>query len=306
MRILGISHDMTTAHHAQADGQSERENQTVIRVLTTMVNTRLDDWDTWLPVAEFLINDTVHEATGMTRFKMDLGYEPHNPLANILDRSSELRNADAEVLRDGLVAIDCLVRDLLADAQSRQKDQYDKHRRTLTFKKGDRVFLSTKDLSGYESKISARWMGPLEILEVDSERENYRLDLPSKRIRDGTYPWFHISKLKPYIPPDDATEPPARASEVSNDDSEYEVEAIVDHRTRRGKREFRVRWRHYAPHDDTWERIDQLSNAKEALDEYWKSRAPSEQLSLETLLVFRGSESLIHGETRASTFLTRQ
>jgi hypothetical protein len=35
-----------------------------------------DDWEEWLDLAEFAINNSVHEAHGMTPFFIEDGYDP--------------------------------------------------------------------------------------------------------------------------------------------------------------------------------------------------------------------------------------
>lgn len=45
---------------------------------------------------------------------------------------------------------------------------------------------------------------------------------------------------------------------VSESEIEYEVEMLLKHRKRKGKREFLVRWKNYSPSNDTWETEDRL------------------------------------------------
>ncbi|KNC96626.1 uncharacterized protein SPPG_07840 [Spizellomyces punctatus DAOM BR117] len=110
------------------------------------------------------------------------------------------------------------------------------------------------------------------------------------------HPWFHISKLRPYQKPVDAeTEEKvaeAQAEDSDASDGEFEVEAIVDHRTRRGKRQFRIHWSGYPPHEDTWEPEEALTEASEALEEYWRSRAPTSTLVEDSLVVSLAGDAL--------------
>src|SRR5690606_38297076 len=121
-----------------------------------------------------------------------------------------------------------------------QKPQYDARRRPTKFRKGDKVLLSTRHLAGYESKLAPKWEGPFHVSQWDEKRDKYLLQLPHKFRR--LHPWFHVSKLRKYVEPlettPDVPEPP-----VGDDEPEYEVEAIVDHRFRQRRKEFRVRWK---------------------------------------------------------------
>ena len=50
---------------------------------------------------------------------------------------------------------------------------------------------------------------------------------------------------------------------------EYEVDRIIDHRTRYNRREYRVRWKGYNnPDDDTWETIKTLHKVRNLVKEY--------------------------------------
>ncbi|XP_059618483.1 M-phase phosphoprotein 8-like isoform X2 [Phlebotomus argentipes] len=48
-------------------------------------------------------------------------------------------------------------------------------------------------------------------------------------------------------------------NDQDDDDEEYEVEDIVDHKTVRGKTQYRIRWKGWGENDDTWEAEDTLS-----------------------------------------------
>ncbi|KNE62703.1 hypothetical protein AMAG_07893 [Allomyces macrogynus ATCC 38327] len=55
------------------------------------------------------------------------------------------------------------------------------------------------------------------------------------------------------------------------EDEVYEVEKIVSHRVRDGVTQFRVKWKGYSDHDNTWEEIENLLGAPAILDAYFES-----------------------------------
>jgi hypothetical protein len=89
----------------------------------------------------------------------------------------------------------------------------------------------------------------------------YKLELPSNY---KIHPTFHIHLLKAAIPNDPELFPawesirPGPAFE--DDEEEYEIEKILDHKdTARGKRKYLVYWLEYPTADDQWVDADNLN-----------------------------------------------
>ena len=80
MHHLSTNHAMSTAHHPQTDGQTERMNRIVEETLRHYVNDRQDDWDLLLPAVEFSINNTFQESIQTTPFYLNFGYHPTLPV----------------------------------------------------------------------------------------------------------------------------------------------------------------------------------------------------------------------------------
>ena len=51
-KVLHINQVQTTAYHPQANGATERFNQTLANSLSYYVNQSQRDWDTWIPCGE--------------------------------------------------------------------------------------------------------------------------------------------------------------------------------------------------------------------------------------------------------------
>nr|GFC97213.1 putative nucleotidyltransferase, ribonuclease H [Tanacetum cinerariifolium] len=63
-----------------------------------------------------------------------------------------------------------ITKEKLKEARTRQKSYADKHRRSIEFQPGDRVFLKVSPArgvrrSGIKGKLSLRFIGPFEILD---------------------------------------------------------------------------------------------------------------------------------------------
>src|SRR5208282_5267120 len=99
------------------------------------------------------------------------------------------------------------------------------------------------------AKLSDRYLGPFTVLDVvGTHRLAYKLKLPPTwKIHDV----FHVSLLEPYHPRAGAT------LDIPEDpidqDKEWEVESILDHKEFRNGRRYLVRWRGFSSTDDTWE-----------------------------------------------------
>nr|GFD47715.1 putative nucleotidyltransferase, ribonuclease H [Tanacetum cinerariifolium] len=75
-----------------------------------------------------------------------------------------------------------VAKEKLKEARTRQKSYADKHRRSIEFQPGDRVFLKVSPARGVrcfgiKGKLSPRFIGPFEILDRVGE-VSYRLALP--------------------------------------------------------------------------------------------------------------------------------
>ena len=76
MERSGTKHRTSTAFHPQTDGQTERMNQTLEQYLRCFINYKQDDWVEHLPIAQYAYNSAIHEATSMTPFYANYGFEP--------------------------------------------------------------------------------------------------------------------------------------------------------------------------------------------------------------------------------------
>ncbi|MBW0494626.1 hypothetical protein O181_034341 [Austropuccinia psidii MF-1] len=65
---LKISRDLSTAYHPETDGQTERFNQILELYLWMYVSYHKDDWNTWLPLAEFSYNNSDLSSTKQSPF----------------------------------------------------------------------------------------------------------------------------------------------------------------------------------------------------------------------------------------------
>ena len=71
---------MSMAFHPQTDKQTERLNRTLEEMLRAYITYRQDQWDEYLPAAEFTYNNSQQASTGFTPFELDCGQHSSTPI----------------------------------------------------------------------------------------------------------------------------------------------------------------------------------------------------------------------------------
>lgn len=274
-RHLGTTLAMSTAYHPQTDGQTERANKTLEDMLRAMVNYKQDDWDRCLVSAEIAYNNSVQASTQFSPFFLNTGQHPNLPLEGATPAAELDQNPSAEEMILALYKDLETAREHMRQAQQRQAHYYNEHRRHRILTVGEQVLLSTHNLRSDRptAKLSAKYIGPFTIKRVVNNGA-YELELPPHL---PIHPVVNISKLKPYH--DEPDRFPTRQQrnrrpppELVNNEPEWEVEKMLDKRTRRyGQREvveYLIRWRGYPEYDQTWEAAANLRNAPQAIKDY--------------------------------------
>ena len=134
----------------------------------------------------------------------------------------------------------------------------------LTFERGDKVYLLTKNLKSKRpsSKLDHVRIGPFEV-EKQTSKVNYRLKLPAKA---QIHPNFHVSLLEPA--PKNA---PIQTEWNIEEEKEYDVEKILDSRKINGKDHYLVKWLGYGNKENSWEPTENFSpEAFWKIEEYWQ------------------------------------
>ncbi|KAE8878438.1 hypothetical protein PF003_g37394 [Phytophthora fragariae] len=77
-QLLGTKLSMSTAAHPETDGQTERVNRVLEDVLRSYA-TSFASWSSFLPLAEFALNNAEHASTGLTPFFANNARHPRVP-----------------------------------------------------------------------------------------------------------------------------------------------------------------------------------------------------------------------------------
>jgi transposase InsO family protein len=267
-----VTRRLSTAFHPQTDGQTERQNQVLEQYLRCFCSDKQSDWATWLPAAEFASNNSVSSTTRMSPHFALMGYHPsiHEPAVRGEQPGEEVPDAQERIKR--LHAEREAATQHWRNAQEQQAKYHNERRTAHSFKVGDLVLLSTKNLKLRlpTRKMAPRFEGPFRVLAAIGAQA-YRLALPKEYSRIHNV--FHVSLLEPWHDRDDdgmAAERMPIALEVDGEE-EYEVEKILSARGRKGAQQYLVKWKGYPENYDQWEPEENLQNAEELVREYWTS-----------------------------------
>ncbi len=172
--------------------------------------------------------------------------------------------------------------------------QYNRSRKDMTFNIGDLVYLDASDLKkppGLAHKLLPRFRGPFKILKRPSPL-NYRLDLPPN---SHAHDVFHVEKLLPAYGRDQLLFPtsdePIPDDDPVTDDlgdyykDEYDVEKLVAHRyDSKGDLQYKVRWLDFQKDRDTWQTLEDISSAPEAIRNYQQTLSRVARTKHDTVL----------------------
>ena len=270
---LNMKLHFTSGYHPEADGQTERVNQTLEQILRVFCSYQQDDWSSLLPVAKFAYNNAVNDTTGVSPFFANKGYNPN--ISASLDK--EISSHRAREFVSNLDELHTKVKDSIAEAQKRYQVSADRHRIPAPeFPIGSEVFLLAKFIKTRRpsKKLSEKYLGPYKVIARPGTH-SVQIQLP-KDMR-SVHSVFHISQLEPHKPstiPNREIEPPSPV-EIDNE-QEYEVSEILDSRVDnhlKCKLRYLVAWKGYESTDDsaTWISADLLPHAQEAISDFHRA-----------------------------------
>lgn len=273
-KAAGARIAMATAHHSQTAGQAERTNQTLeigIRFKIGLLDPQAD-WEEWLPTMELIFNNSPSQTTGIPPHMVTKGFLPRLALDVMIPDNCQAESRAFLQARKEAIA---QARDAVSFAALQSKFRVDMSRLPMEFKVGEMVLLVL--YKGYKlpekliaRKFSVQRIGPFKILEKIGQNA-YRLELPPfMKIHDVV----SVAQLEPYPTEKDpfgreALPPPAI---ITADGTEMEVEKILHHETHRVGRSkvtlFRVRFKGFGPEHDEYIPEEDLTHAKQAIDDY--------------------------------------
>ena len=270
---MGIQVNLSTAFHPETDDQTEQVNQDVETFLQAYINENQDDWDTWLPMAEFADNNADSAAITLSPFFMNHGFHPRMSfgpdLTSYEATRQRLQAQSARELTAKMNEILAFAKQHLAEAQKAMSRQANKHWKDVNYEVRDMVFLNSRNIKTQRplKKLNNKMFGPFKI--VVKVGRAFQLELPRTMLIHNV---FHASLLRkaatdPLLGQKQTPSPPI----VMNDQEEWEVNEIQNSRHFRcGKQlQYQVKW-HNWDRDLEWYNADgeEFENCKELTQEY--------------------------------------
>ena len=293
---LGIEKLKTSSMHPQTNGHTERFNKTLIAIIAMFVSEHQKDWDELIPYALYAYNTSVHPTTNETPFYLMFARVPKTIEDLLPDAITSERipiESRKKFIEEQFSAIKDEVRSFADTVKQKRLDKSDEDRVDHDFNEGDIVWLYNRQVKKEQvKKLAMAWHGPYRIKKFIGPVTVILQNQARRTIRQPV----HVSRLKHYVSPqlpvdpqieeddtaigeetkEEHSEQIAKEKRGKNNDNadkmleeeEYEVERIMNHRIKKGKIQFQLRWKGYTPLNDTWTDLTEMQNCQQLIDEY--------------------------------------
>ena len=197
-------------------------------------------------------------------FFLNHGRAAKTPLDILLPWREDVDNPASCKVAENLQRLVACAQKLTMAAQQRHKRYYGAKHAPAVFAVNAEVLLSTAGLSlkiAGTNKLAPKWIGPFSVLKRIGAVA-YKLDLPETM---KVHNVFHVSLLKAYNRDNRIALPPP--PEVIDDEPEWEVDKILNHRLvkhgRKNKVEYLIKFVGYGPEHNMWQ--DDVENCEDSV-----------------------------------------
>jgi len=200
-KILEIKKVRTSPKNPKCNGQAERFNRTLVRMIKAYLCGEQEQWDQNLGCLAGAYRSTPHESTGMTPNLLMMGREVRLPSELVYDCTTRANKEDVvsygdyvDFLKEKMNHAHQVARQHLAVTTKRHKEIYDRRQCLHKYEQGDFVWLLEESRKpGVMHKLEMSYEGPFIVKQALSN-VNFRLQLD----RHGKEKVVNHNKLKPY------------------------------------------------------------------------------------------------------------
>ena len=200
-RMLEVRKTRTSVRNPRGNGQAERFNRTLLRMIKACLCGEQKEWDLHLGCLAGAYRATPNEATKMTPNLLTMGREVRLPAELVFGSTNSYDGEDitsygdfVDVLRARMQYAHEIARKYMSAAAKRSKDLYDTKVAFHRYNEGDVVwYLMEVRKVGISPKLEFGFEGPFLIKKKLSE-----IDFVLQLDRLGTEKPVHHNKIKPY------------------------------------------------------------------------------------------------------------
>ena len=160
-RIAGVKQTRTTPYQPQGNGQCERFNRTLLKMLGTLPAERKTDWKAAIPSLVHAYNATVHESTSYSPYELMFGRPPRLAIDAVLGLKRQKISGSSPA--DYMNKLETNLREAYRTTNKaaiksgrKAKRHYDRKVRDAKLLPGDRVLVKNLGLKG-KNKIADIW-----------------------------------------------------------------------------------------------------------------------------------------------------
>ena len=199
--LLEVKKTRTSPRNPRGNGQTERFNRTLLKMIRAFLSGEQEDWDLHLGCLAGAYRSTPNETTHLSPNLLSLGREIRLP-ADLIYGYSASNDAQevpsycdhVKVLREKMLEAHDVARRYTNSNAKRSKEVYDTNVVSHNYTKGDLVWcLQEKRKVGVTPKFEKRYEGPYLVTQKMSEI-NFVIQLDN----DGNSKLVHHNKLKLY------------------------------------------------------------------------------------------------------------
>ena len=264
---IRVKRKLSIVFHSQIDEQTKRQNQTLKHYLRCYCNYKQDNWDSLLPLTQYVYNSVAYASTKLFLFKIVFDYQ-----TNFQFDWDERKCSDVSAVRDRIQLLWNERDRLIKRLRSAQQAQVRTHNNKISFKHfkvEDKVMLFTKNFKNAKSKKKLFYKFT-EFFEIENVvgSQAYRFCLLDQwRIHFV----FHVSFFKSYYT--NANIVFFAEMILVGEDEEYEVKDILKDKKKWRKFYYFVRWKEFLFCENNWVLKHYLTNAQNMLKRYHKRKS---------------------------------
>ena len=159
--LYGVQKLRTSPYHAQTNGQVERINQTIIRMIGKLVEDRKACWSEHLPELLMAYNDTCPAVTGYSPYYLLFGRRPRIPVdylfPTLRDSPHQTKmEVSVAAMQKRLKEAFAVARHLTSEVAAKLCRYYHRKARAVALQPGDIVMVRTDGFVG-NRKVKDRW-----------------------------------------------------------------------------------------------------------------------------------------------------